>query len=100
MLCGIGDVDLIRSNAEAPHYNEIFCFLKDPRRQLGLRANADYMHIPASISSRIREIRKAMCVTPPYLLNEFILWERRLQECYLVTLRFQSISTSQVDVFQ
>lgn len=45
MSRGIFEVNLICSNAETPHHNQILCFPKDPLIELGFWSDTDYVDI-------------------------------------------------------
>lgn len=96
---GIFEVDLVGTNTEASHDNQVLCFAEDSLIELGFRSDSNDVDVTT-------EQLLAGCDSKldlphvPDLFNQLVLWQRRLKTFNLVALSGQDILTTLIDIFQ
>jgi hypothetical protein len=97
MSCSIIQVNLICSDTEAAYHDEVFGFPQYFCSKLGLRPDAN--DVDVSVFEALAKVWKLLPrKTVPYLLNELIFWQRRLQCLHLISLSGKNILARLIDI--
>lgn len=107
MLRSIVEVDLVGSNAEAADHDQVLGLTEDFGSELGLGSDPDNVDIPieSQLAMNLRVYRRTINIfvsriDSPDLLDQLVLWQRRLQGFHLVALLGQDVLTALIDILQ